>query len=189
MEFSFKFIILLIFLIQAYESHKFFNITYEKLKAEIIKEKDYKATIKSYELSDFCKNEIEDVLFLNHINCNSINITFNQNKTSSNYLNIKVLVAEQYDKAIGIIYVSVKFNFKLDPKIIRKCDKKFGKIVCKNIAIPSSLTNETFNQVLIELYQKVYVRLIRMLPYNKHQNLYNSFKKAFMNHTLKNNSK
>ncbi len=189
MEFSFKFIILLIFLIQAYESHKFFNITYEKLKAEIIEIKDYKETIKSYQLSDFCKNEIDNFLFKDSISCSSIDISFNKNKSNSNYINRKVLVGEKNDKTIGIIYVSVNFNFKLDPKIIRKCVKNFGKIVCNNIAIPSSLTNENFNQVLIELYQKVYVRLIKILPYNKHQNLYNSFKKTFVNHTLKNNSK
>lgn len=189
MEFSFKFIILLIFLIQAYESHKFFNITYEKLKAEIIEIKDYKETIKSYQLSDFCKNEIDNFLFMDSISCNSININFNQNKTNSNYINRKVLIGEKNDKTIGIIYVSVNFYFKLDPKFITKCAKKFGKNVCKKIAIPSSLTIGSLNQVLLEMYQKVYLQLIKMLPYNQHQNLYNNVKKTFVNHTLKNNSK
>ena len=85
---------MLIFLIQVYESHKLYNITYEKLKAEIIEINDYKETIKSYQLSDFCKNEIDNFLFMDSISCSSIDISFNQNKTNSNYINRKVLIGE-----------------------------------------------------------------------------------------------
>ena len=180
MEFSFKFIILLIFLIQVYESHKLYNITYEKLKAEIIEIKDYEKTIKSYQLSDFCKDETEFIMFLNNITCNSVNLKFDIKKPNSNSMKIKIVVGENYIKTIGIIYVSVNFYYKLDPKYVTQCMKKFGKKVCKKVPIPSNLTTEELKKMINEMYQKIYLQLIRILPYNKYQNLYNIFKKAFL---------